>query len=259
MLKLNLILLLLLPVALLGQDAEALNEQSKGFIRSGNFVQAIGPLTRAADLGQPEAQFNLGYCYQTGSGVEKDMDKALEWYTQSAKQGFKDANYQLMMMYGNGSGVEKDINKAFGYAMTCSNNNDPSCMFYLVNCYKMGAGVEQDLDKMLQWASRLAKLPEPANNINHLGYITSARLNLARMYSEGDDVEKDPYTSYQWFMIYNESKNVFSVKDQSQIMGEIKKVEALLTPQQLAAARENAEKLLGRPLKKVEKLYKTGM
>jgi TPR repeat protein len=241
------------------QDAESINTKAKEYIRSGDMVKAVTQLNQAAALGHPEAQYNLGYCYQMGSGVEKDMNIAVEWYTKSAQQGFNDASFQLMMIYGNGNGVEKDMNKAFAYALECANNNDPTCMFNLVNCYKMGAGTAPNRDKVVEWALRLGKLPDPTKNINQLGYITSARLNLARMYRDGDDVEKDPYSSYLWFMIYNESKGAFSTKDQQQIIGEIKRVEAMLTPAQLASAKVDAEKLLGRPLKKSEKLYKTGM
>ena len=41
--------------------------------------------------GHATAQMSLGACYEDGEGVEKDLNKAIEWYTLAAKQGNEDA------------------------------------------------------------------------------------------------------------------------------------------------------------------------
>ena len=38
--------------------------------------------TRAAELGEPYAQYNLGFSYFMGKGVEKDYAKAAYWYNE---------------------------------------------------------------------------------------------------------------------------------------------------------------------------------
>ena len=43
------------------------------------------------------AQYNLGYCYEFGIGVEKNEVKAFEYYKKSADQGYLDA--QLILGY----------------------------------------------------------------------------------------------------------------------------------------------------------------
>ena len=50
--------------------------------------------------------------YLNGRGVEKDEEKAFEWYEKSAKQNFAPAQSNLAWMYSNGIGVEKDEEKA---------------------------------------------------------------------------------------------------------------------------------------------------
>ena len=40
-----------------------------------------------ADQGNAEAQYHLGYMFQTGTGVKKDNKKALYWYNLAAKNG----------------------------------------------------------------------------------------------------------------------------------------------------------------------------
>jgi len=40
-----------------------------------------------AQEGNAEAQYHLGYMFQTGTGVKKDNQKALYWYNLAAKNG----------------------------------------------------------------------------------------------------------------------------------------------------------------------------
>ena len=37
------------------------------------------------------AQYSLGYCYENGWGIVKDMEKALEYYHKAADHGYEDA------------------------------------------------------------------------------------------------------------------------------------------------------------------------
>ena len=46
---------------------------------------------RSADRGHPRAQYNLGRCYETGRGVEKDPERALELYRAAASQDYREA------------------------------------------------------------------------------------------------------------------------------------------------------------------------
>lgn len=240
------------------QSAEELNEQSKEYLSTGDINAALPLLKKAAESGSAEAQYNLGYCYQAGVGVEKDAEKAVAWYAKSAEQGWNDGLYAMMMAYGNGDGVTQDFHKAFSYALKCANNGDGTCLFNVINCYKEGVGTEKDPVKMLEWAIRLGKLENP-ENLQKSGYITSARLNLAYMYRDGSDVRQDMYKSYLWFLIYNESKRDFSYLQQQAVVGEIKELEAKLTTAQKATAVKEAEMLLERPLRNLTNLHQAEM
>ena len=253
--KLIFLLLTFTSFTALAQNAEELNEQSKELIEKQEFDKAIPILKQAAELGNAESQYNLGYCYKAGAGTEQNTEKALAWFSKSADQGFNDGIYQMMMAYGSGYGVEQNFNKAFSYALKCANNDDGTCMYNVINCYKEGMGTDKDIDKMLEWAIRLGKLENP-ENLQKSGYITSARLNLAYMYKDGTDVENDNFKSYQWFLIYNEFKKDFSYIQQEQIVKEIQELETKLTAEQIANGPKEAEKTLGRSLKNMDNLYK---
>ncbi len=49
----------------------------------------------------------LGYCYDNGQGVAKDLSKAVEFYTLAANQGNAFAQFNLGYCYYNGEGVQR--------------------------------------------------------------------------------------------------------------------------------------------------------
>jgi TPR repeat protein len=57
--------------------------------------EAVSWYRKAADLGQADAQYNLGSCYDAGVGVETDKVEAKSWYQKAANQGHKGALVSL--------------------------------------------------------------------------------------------------------------------------------------------------------------------
>lgn len=57
---------------------------------------------RAAHLGHTRAQFNLGYQYHTGKGVDQNLVAAEEWYEKAAQAGMGEACVNLAEMYRTG-------------------------------------------------------------------------------------------------------------------------------------------------------------
>ncbi|OMH81190.1 Protein SKT5 [Zancudomyces culisetae] len=51
--------------------------------------------SKAAEQNLPRAQFGMGYYYDIGIGVERDLDKAIEWYSLAAKNGNVEAKDRL--------------------------------------------------------------------------------------------------------------------------------------------------------------------
>ena len=54
---------------------------------AGDFEAAFNLLRKAAQLGHSGAQVNLGNFYASGVGIEKNLDKAAEWYIKAYRQG----------------------------------------------------------------------------------------------------------------------------------------------------------------------------
>jgi TPR repeat protein len=74
--------------------------------------QAADWYRKAAEQGEAQAQFNLGWLYYTGQGVTQDYRQAADWFRKAAEQGFAKAQYNLGLMYGTGQGVTQDYIEA---------------------------------------------------------------------------------------------------------------------------------------------------
>ncbi|MDH5470230.1 MAG: sel1 repeat family protein [Gammaproteobacteria bacterium] len=74
----------------------------------GDYSAAYEEWLPLAELGDAEAQYNLGVMYDEGAGRKADLALAAEWYQKAAEQGFIDAQTNLGIMYLGGQGVPKD-------------------------------------------------------------------------------------------------------------------------------------------------------
>ena len=61
------------------------------------------------------AQFYLGFMYDNGLGVMKDVKEAVKWYRKAAEQGQANAQNNLGCMYGFGDGVLQDYVTSYAW------------------------------------------------------------------------------------------------------------------------------------------------
>jgi TPR repeat protein len=90
----------------------------------GHFDAAHEEWLPLAELGDAEAQFNMGVMYDEGAGVQQDLATAAEWYKKAAEQGFVDAQANLGMMYYHGQGVPCDHKTAVGWLQMAADQGD---------------------------------------------------------------------------------------------------------------------------------------
>ena len=79
-------------------------------------AQDLEQLRKAAEQGDAETQYNLGYMYDKGEGVPENDREAVKWFRKAAEQGYALAQYGLALMYANDDGVGKDYVKAYAWA-----------------------------------------------------------------------------------------------------------------------------------------------
>ena len=73
---------------------------------------SVEDLTKKAENGDNNAQYQLGKIYANGIDVDQDIDTAIRWYQKAADNGNTDAQYDLGMLYYYGQGVDQNYAKA---------------------------------------------------------------------------------------------------------------------------------------------------
>ncbi len=148
--------------------------------------QEVTDYREKASQGNAIAQNNLGWCYATGFGVKKDMEKALEyflasaetglmqaeynvascydvrtdihklnasrdesflWYFRAAERGLAEAQHMVGFYYYYGWAVNKDLCVAVDWFQKAEKQNYASAQSMLGNCHEFGEGVEKDTRK----------------------------------------------------------------------------------------------------------------
>lgn len=76
----------------------AYNGLASLYIDQEDYDEAYKYLVEAADLGNPESQYNLGVMYDRGVVVEENKEQAKYWYKKAADNGWADAQYNLNIL-----------------------------------------------------------------------------------------------------------------------------------------------------------------
>jgi uncharacterized protein len=83
---------------------------------------------KAANAGDPEAQYNLAQAYAKGEGVAKDAVVAFDWFLKAACQGIAGAQARLGLMYATGQGVALDAIEAHKWFVLAAQGQEPSAV-----------------------------------------------------------------------------------------------------------------------------------
>jgi len=183
-----------------------------------DFKAAIKWLTKAANNNYLRAFYELAYCYHIGLGVEKDEQKAEEYYSKALELGYKGNHYtydsrltpkvdnesiesliekakqgipyyQNMVgyKYGTGDGVEKDYKIALEWYMKAAEQDYDAALYNVGLYYYRGYGVEIDYYKALEWMTKAAAKGD-----------VKAYQTLGNMYHDGTPI-KDLNLSFTWY------------------------------------------------------------
>ncbi|KAJ3289809.1 hypothetical protein HDU79_003781 [Rhizoclosmatium sp. JEL0117] len=115
--------------------AEGAYALAKSFCEGVSFEQssekAIMWFTYSANLGYPNAQFDLAEYYYQGIYVSKDLEKASKLFRLAAIQGHVHAQLRLGQCYQLGQGVEKNMAKAASLYHLVNQRADPKVAGFL--------------------------------------------------------------------------------------------------------------------------------
>jgi TPR repeat protein len=224
-----------------------------------------GLVTITAKEGDAGAMYRLGRMYRDGKGVEKDLDKAIEWMRKASEKKYGWSENELIDLLLT-SGTPKDFIEIREITKTLIENANPSVksgvMGRLGRMYRDGKGVEKDLDKAIEWMRKAAKrntvweselinmlwkrgTPDDLAELKSVVENGAAEgkayafLWIGRMYRDGKGVEKDLDQAIEWMRRAAEEKYGWSRNELVDMLSKRG------TPEDIAEMKDVAEKAAG--------------
>jgi TPR repeat protein len=145
-------------------------------------------LTKKAQAGDPQAQYDLGMVYQMGDEVSGNLETAFGWYLKAANQGHAEAQFTAGQCYFYGDGIAKDeaLGAKWYYEAAMQDHTQAICA--LGECYIAGDGVERDHAESLKWFSKAAAKGEKG-----------AQSRIARILEKGDPSVRNPLQALEGY------------------------------------------------------------
>ena len=113
---------------------------------------------RAAEGGNTRAMCHLGDAHTRGNlGLEKSMSRSHRWYLKAAELGNPIAEYNVGSQLINGAGVDKNESEAFKYFESSAEHGDPDAQYICGKSYFFGDHVAKNEAMGIDWLKLAAK------------------------------------------------------------------------------------------------------
>lgn len=213
----------LLSTKAISGDTQAQFNLGEYFEIKSNLKKAVYWYTEAASHGHALAQFNLGFCYEKGNGVEKNYQTAVFWYLKSAKQGvdFAKNNLKFCLSKIKSKNILSATDKSFIFSelneinirelkkndeiqqveikksliltfkkfLQLAKKGDSISQYNVAFCYEKGEGVRRSLKNAYKWYKKSAK-----------NGLVLAKYNLGFCYACGLGVKRNYKEAYKWYL-----------------------------------------------------------
>ena len=176
-----------------------------------DYGQALEHWRVSADVGHGESQFNLGYMFENGQGVEISLEHAVFWYAKAVQNGYADAKTRLNSL---NSDVLVGVPKT-GDVEGTTPEHEPERITPMPKA--------QEWMSLEEWVSQTDDINETVNTNTAEPIFDVQAKNiekpiskeeLARMYLTGTGVEK---SNERAINLYEEAANNGSLSAQNQL------------------------------------------
>lgn len=155
--------------------------------------RAISLIKQCCEAMIPESFSVLADAYESGIGVEKDFDKAAEYYLKAIEYGYPEAYRGIGTLYLYDKSehkyrTEDFLKEGFSYLMKGANLGIPRCLAAVAFCYQKGIFVKQDCHKSFFWFKRSAEA----------GHSMSFS-SIGKMLYYGTEMVSDKKAAWEWF------------------------------------------------------------
>ena len=182
-----------------------------------NPATAVEWFMKAADQGNAQGQFSVGYMYATGeNGFKNNLETAAEWFRKAAENGHPSAQANLGRMYLYGNGVEINPEAALFWLKKAADQGNTQAQIDLGGRYAVGKSVPKDTERAIDLYN------EASDGAN-------AQFSLALKYINGDGVERNPKKAIELYQEAVEQGHIGSMINLANIYAEGKLTRKNLT------------------------------
>ncbi|KAF9925376.1 hypothetical protein FBU30_004815 [Linnemannia zychae] len=153
-----------------------------------DYQKAMDWFLKAANGGDAVGQRKVGVLYGSGWGVEQNYQTSMEWYLKAAAQGNAQAECNIGIYYRYGYGVERDPFKAMEYFKKSADQNNANAKIHIGDIYYNAEGVPRDYNKAM------ARYQEAASQGSEM-----AKFNIGVMFEYGHGCVADTSIAMKWY------------------------------------------------------------
>ena len=170
------------------QDLVATIYENGGTGIEKDIPKAVEWREKTAAQGGADAKISLGNQYAYGLGIPKNSTKAVEWYEKAATQGDASIKKEVAGNYADGNGISKNEAKAVEWYQKAADQGDDSVLTELAERYVYGLGVPKDLAKAARWYEAVADRGDSV-----------AKREMGYKYAFGNGVPIDETKAFEWY------------------------------------------------------------
>jgi uncharacterized protein len=169
-------------------------EDAVAAYKRGDYATALRLWDSLAEQGDADAQFHLGVMYESGRGVLRNDEEAINWYRKAAEQDDAVAQFNLGVMYAKD--VSPNHPEAARWYRLAADHGLAGAQFNLGMMYVEGQGVAQDDVQALMWLV-LAASQLPGMGRNQRNSTVDARDRVASKMTPQQIVEAQEL-AFEW-------------------------------------------------------------
>lgn len=179
--KYLIMILLLLHIKLIAQTSGAFElSKARAAYKTENYQEAFKWFGIAADKGNPEAMYDLGYMYENGEGMDQDYPKAMFWYRKAIAKGHIGSMVALGIIYQN-SDLYLEAENSYRLA---AGKGSAEGMELLGNLYFL----QEKYKQALEWYKQAASFGKK-----------DSMYQIAEIYEQGFGVAADENEAKVWY------------------------------------------------------------
>lgn len=163
-------------------------ELARAYRLAKRYDDAVAENRRAIELGHDRALVVLGLMHWAGQGVERDLERAREFFKEAWNRGESAAGTALAAMYREGASVPQNYDEALRWYQEAASRGNDWAMYNLGEMHETGKGVDVNIGEAVRWYTRAARSGE-----------LTAQYRLAKIYEQGIGVESNFSEAERWY------------------------------------------------------------